>query len=490
MALWRVETLLTKEPCTIQWLCQIQSGEILFDIGANVGMYSLFAALCQDAIVYSFEPESQNYALLNKNIHENQASDRIQAYCLACSDQSGFQPLYLSKFETGGSCHSIGEEVGFDLQPRPSGFTQGAYSITIDQAIESGVLPFPNHIKIDVDGFEHKVLLGASKTLNNSALRSLIIEINPDLPEHLEIVFALAALGFECDEAQIELATRKAGPFKGVGEWIFTRRTDKLHAIPRTQHASTPSIACKHTNRGEQVMQHVLSQVRRTPIETDYFPISIVDNVFPKDYYKEILDNFPSPGQLTSLLSTGRAVGGAYEKRQVALFNDEGFSHFSHQQRNFWSELGAWLYHPEFIDSIIHYLDPYVRPRIESVLKKTQSSVSLRCDALIVADQSSYAIGPHTDAPHRLISFLFYLPEGDSMSHLGTSLYTPKEKGMTCNGTKHHKHEDFERVHTFEYIPNRLVLFPKTDKSFHGVEPVQDINPQRHLLINNIRIMS
>jgi FkbM family methyltransferase len=487
-ALWRVNTLLSKEPSTIKWLCQIKRNEILFDVGANIGMYSLFAAICQEARVHSFEPESQNYALLNWNIFENQASDRIQAYCLACSDQSGFNPLYLSRFETGGSCHSLGEEVGFDLRPRQSGFTQGAYAITIDQAVESGAIPTPNHIKIDVDGFEHKVLLGASKTLNDSRVRSLIVEINPNLPEHLEIVFALSALGFEIDEAQVKQASRKEGPFQGVGEWIFTRSKESVHIQQLIQTVDKAPVLCTQTNRGKQVREYVLKQIRLTSIKTDPFPVSIVDNVFPEDYYQEILNNFPLPEQLIPLSSTGRTIGGSYEKRHIVLFNKLGFSRPSQKQLDFWSEFAAWLYHPEFISSSIDYLEPYVRPRLEALYTETQSSVLLSSDALIVSDQTSYAIGPHTDAPHRLISFLFYLPSDDSLRHLGTSLYKPKCKGMSCAGLKHHSHDGFERVATIDYIPNRLVLFPKTDSSFHGVEPIRDGSPERNLLINNIRL--
>ncbi|MCP9885133.1 FkbM family methyltransferase [Synechococcus sp. ATX 2A4] len=486
--LWRVDTLLSKEPCTIEWLCQIQSNETFFDIGANVGMYSLFAAICQDATVYAFEPESQNYALLNKNIHENQVSGRVHAYCLACSDQEGFQPLYLSSFETGGSCHSVGEEVGFDLQPRRASFTQGAYAITIDQAIASGGLPTPNHIKIDVDGFEHKVLRGASKTLNDSSLRSLIIEINPMLPEHQEVVFALSVLGFEVNEKQIQKATRKDGPFKGVGEWIFTRREDNTHISQLIKRKQTPSLLCRQTDRGKLVSEHVVKQICLTPIKSEHFPISIVDNVFPEEYYQQILDNFPSADQLLSLPATGRAAGGTYEYRQVAVFNEEGFSRFNQPQLDFWSELGSWLYHPDFVAAIMQYFDSYVTPRIEDIVSKEKGQVELSSDALIVSDQSNYAIGPHTDAPHRLLSLLFYLPHDDSMRHLGTSLYTPKQKGMTCHGLRHHDQADFERVATIDYIPNRLVLFPKTDSSFHGVEAIRDSNPKRQLLISNVRV--
>ena len=59
----------SKEPGTLAWIdtC-FKEGDVFYDVGANIGQYSLYAALRHKNIkVYSFEPESQNYAALNKN---------------------------------------------------------------------------------------------------------------------------------------------------------------------------------------------------------------------------------------------------------------------------------------------------------------------------------------------------------------------------------------------------------------------------------------
>ncbi len=126
--LWRVNTLFTKEPDTLEWISTFNKEDILIDIGANVGMYTMWAAMKQGVRVYAFEPESQNYALLCKNISINSLQNQVSAYCVAISDDVGtnggafFDTLYLSDFSTGGSCHSFGEEVDFHLKPRPAAF--------------------------------------------------------------------------------------------------------------------------------------------------------------------------------------------------------------------------------------------------------------------------------------------------------------------------------------------------------------------------------
>jgi hypothetical protein len=82
-ALWRVETLFSKEPDTIEWIASFAPDEVLADIGANVGMYTIWAAKTRGTRVFAFEPEAQNYALLNCNIHANGLDQAVRAYCSA-----------------------------------------------------------------------------------------------------------------------------------------------------------------------------------------------------------------------------------------------------------------------------------------------------------------------------------------------------------------------------------------------------------------------
>jgi hypothetical protein len=85
------------------------------------------------------------------------------------------------------------------------------------------VLPQPTHIKIDVDGFEHKVVAGAARTLRDKRLRSMIVEINRNLAVHRALVEEIGALGFRWDEAQVAAAERRSGPFLGLAEYVFDR---------------------------------------------------------------------------------------------------------------------------------------------------------------------------------------------------------------------------------------------------------------------------
>ena len=93
----------------------------------------------------------------------------------------------------------------------------------MDSLVETNKLPIPDYIKIDVDGFEHKVIEGARKTLENKKIKSVIIELNPNLPEHLDTIKLFKQLGFIFSQEQVDKASRKEGSFKGMSEYVFRR---------------------------------------------------------------------------------------------------------------------------------------------------------------------------------------------------------------------------------------------------------------------------
>lgn len=221
--LWRVQSLQTKEPDTLEWIAGFDKDDVFLDVGANVGIYTVWAAMTRGVSVYAFEPEAQNYALLNKNILANKLQDRATAFAVALSDSTGFGDLHLSMFLVGGSCHSFGEAVDFHLQPRETGLRQGCFSTSVDAMVADGAMPCPTHIKIDVDGIEHKVIAGADKTLDDPRVRSMLVELNTGLNEHRRLIENLEARGFALWREKLEVSIRKEGDFKGVGNHIFQR---------------------------------------------------------------------------------------------------------------------------------------------------------------------------------------------------------------------------------------------------------------------------
>jgi FkbM family methyltransferase len=220
---WRAESIYEKEPWTLEWIAAFQPGDVLLDCGANVGMYTIWAAATRGAVVYAFEPESQNYALLNRNILMNNLSKRVHAYCMGLSDTRGLSTLHIADLRAGGSCHAVGEALDYKHEPLKAVFRQACITDTVDALVAANQIPAPNHIKIDVDGFEPRVIAGAVATLSGKEVRSLLIETNQNLADHREMVTQLNAMGFRHDPAQVARAERKEGAFKGVAEYVFKR---------------------------------------------------------------------------------------------------------------------------------------------------------------------------------------------------------------------------------------------------------------------------
>lgn len=220
-ALWRAKTLLTKEPDTIEWIDSFSSGELLYDIGANVGMYSIYAA-SKGVKVIAFEPESQNYAQLNRNVFLNQFQNHVTGLNLAVGKSSNIDYLYLSEFTVGGAINNLGSSVDYNHQPMESAFKQGVLSIALDDLIEKYNLPIPNHIKIDVDGLESDIIFGAEKTLSNAKLKSVLIELNDDLPEDANVVVILRKNGFVL-KGKYHAPMFDLTEYKNIYNYIFVR---------------------------------------------------------------------------------------------------------------------------------------------------------------------------------------------------------------------------------------------------------------------------
>ena len=134
--LWRAQTIFTKEPITIEWIRNFEKKSIFYDIGANVGIYSIFSALINFSKVFSFEPESNNFQVLMQNIITNNLIDEIKAFQIGISNKTEFTELHLSNFIPGQSHHTVGNSAldHENLKPIKSKIKQGIFSTTAPDA--------------------------------------------------------------------------------------------------------------------------------------------------------------------------------------------------------------------------------------------------------------------------------------------------------------------------------------------------------------------
>jgi FkbM family methyltransferase len=226
----RAKGLLTTEPETIAWINLMAPSEVLLDIGANVGTYSIYAASVKNLRVMSFEPEASNFSILNKNIRLNNCSDLVTAYPIAVGTENTFTKLYLAKDFEGWACNSIGQNLDPHLKQRKTVLAQGAICYGVDDICKK-IDVSPSHIKVDIDGLELEVIKSAVNTLANIELKSLLVELNPTVDEHSETIKILRDCGFHYHKQMSEETKVKAGHFKNMNNFIFHRDKNELEDI-------------------------------------------------------------------------------------------------------------------------------------------------------------------------------------------------------------------------------------------------------------------
>ncbi|UZN08562.1 FkbM family methyltransferase [Leptospira santarosai] len=192
---FRVHTFSTKEPETLEWIDQIAKNSIFWDIGANIGLYSIYAAKQKNTKVFSFEPSVFNLELLARNIFLNQLSDRVTIVPLPLSDQLSINKLRMTSMEWGGALSSFGATFGHDGKPINQIFEYSLLGLSMEDAVNQFNLPKPDYIKMDVDGIEHIILKGGETILED--VKEILVEVNENFAEQFDnSKFILERAGF------------------------------------------------------------------------------------------------------------------------------------------------------------------------------------------------------------------------------------------------------------------------------------------------------
>ena len=181
---FRVETFSTKEPETLEWLDRLPEACTLWDVGANVGLYSVYAAKNKKCQVIAFEPSVFNLELLARNLFLNDLQDQVTIVPFALSDGIGSSMMRMTTTEWGGALSTFGKEVGWDGESIKEVFTFKTFGISMDQAVSVLQIPPPDYIKMDVDGIEHLILQCGPEVLNQVC--GVLVEINDDFTEQAE----------------------------------------------------------------------------------------------------------------------------------------------------------------------------------------------------------------------------------------------------------------------------------------------------------------
>lgn len=183
-----------KEPWTVSWIEEhAHANDVFYDIGANVGAYSLIAAsrVGPSGRVVAIEPGYGSYAHLCDNVFLNGFEEVIIPVPLALGRQTGLGRFGYHSLYPGHARHGLGSNPALAKSPL---MISTVLALTLDDAIAMFGLPQPHLVKLDVDGTEMDVLEGARHALESRACRSLVMEV--EVPNTDDVVDWMRRRGF------------------------------------------------------------------------------------------------------------------------------------------------------------------------------------------------------------------------------------------------------------------------------------------------------
>ncbi len=448
---WRYETLLDKEPETIEWIDSFLPGETFWDVGANVGIYSVYAGV-KGIRSFAFEPHFANYQQLCISIALNALSDRVTPLCLAFAERKSIGTMQLASLEIGTSMSNFGAAVDFRGTPFEPAFGQGMVGYDIDSFIADFGLEVPTHLKIDVDGIELAIVQGALRTLASDKLQSVSIELIESDEAQVSGVAAIleaAGLHFVHKRQNAAFATPETTDVKN---YLF-------HRDPAAYHARVAEVRAMQDERPvtvAELVDQIVARIEAAEVDPDPCQHFYMQDMFPPHVYRELLARLPKDDVLDPIEHPDAVAPDGRVTRYLLDLTPDSLQRIDPDDRDFWFAMVELFTAPAIARAICAKYAPTMRDRFGDTMPE------LVCVPIMYRDFVGYRIGIHPDAATKVATMQFYLPEDESQAHLGTVFH--RRKG-----------EQFERIGAHPFLPNSAHSFVRTEESWHSVD---ELGPQ------------
>ena len=248
--------------------------------------------------------------------------------------------------------------------------------------------------------------------------------------------------------------------------------------------AETPTPRPQLSGRAEKILDHVLASIDASEAYDEPFSHCYFENVFPKDFYKEILEHLPSPEEYHALNPKAWSRADGESTRDRMFLSKEGLEPLSKDQRDFWTTVTNVILSEQVKRTVYAKLWRDIALRFNVGRDEVPDIVGYPRGVLF-RDTDEYRIKPHPDGTSRIVTMMYYLPRDLDQEDLGTSLYVKRPALKRLFGEK------FEEVKRFPYRPNSGMAFVVNrlpdHTSWHGRELLPPGSGVRNSILTQFR---
>jgi len=189
---WRATETPSLDPDTNRWIKTFSKNDVFYDVGANIGLYSIMAAKFMKVTVLSIEIDLMNARMLYENVYMNNCQEKVTILPVGIDSHSRQEKLFLKTMSYGDALHNLRKPNPMIVDPDTIQISVPVFRL--DDLIKILGLPAPTKIKIDVDGVDLDVIKGSVDALKT--VTGLVIEYMPNSSFRDEIHNFLSKHGF------------------------------------------------------------------------------------------------------------------------------------------------------------------------------------------------------------------------------------------------------------------------------------------------------
>lgn len=206
----------------------------------------------------------------------------------------------------------------------------------------------------------------------------------------------------------------------------------------------------------EHLAAHVTNKLNSSSIIDEPFPFLYIKDFFSESFYERLNTIYPPESQFTSLNDK--------KIKPLSFPHDDRFSVVIYNRESGYSELDGY----KFADEAVQFRRFCRDFLIPIIAKKLNVAMPGKWDddTRFILDKQGYKKHPHTDHPGKIFSILIYM----SHSSNGTTILKPKKEGYIDSYGYDHKYGEFNEVYDLPFVPNSMLAFERTDRSFHCVK--------------------